>query len=71
MQNSSSILPDHALADLNRQLDRALTYHDRAALAGVRAVSSWLIRIEPSPAVRQLAARTDAAQRFMGGRSHV
>ena len=71
MQNSSSILPDHALADLNQQLDRALTYHDRAALAGVRAVSSWLIRLEPSPAIRQLQARADAAVRYMGGRSHV
>lgn len=71
MNFTSSIIPAHALADLNSQLDRALTYHDRAALAGVRAVSAWLIRLEPSTAVRQIQSRADAAQRYMGGRANV
>lgn len=71
IMNNSSILPDHALADLNSQLDRALTHNDIGAVASVRTVAGWLSSLEPSIPVRQLQARTEAAVRFMGGCSHV
>ena len=38
----TSLVPTGAIADLNRRIDRALTYRDRNALASVRAVVAWL-----------------------------
>jgi hypothetical protein len=66
-----SIVPPTALVDLHLRLDRALTHNDISAVAGVRTVAGWLSSLEPSIPVRQLQARADAAQRYMGGRSHV
>ena len=70
MKNLSLVSPG-AIADLNARIDRALTHRDRSALAGVRAIVTWLVSFSPTTDIRQLQARTEAAARFMGGPARV
>ena len=70
MQNLSLVSPG-AIADLNARIDRALTHRDRSALAGVRAIVTWLVSFSPTTDIRQLQARTEAAVRFVGGPARV
>ncbi|MBP8198159.1 MAG: hypothetical protein KAX64_06320 [Chromatiaceae bacterium] len=69
--NNLSLVSPGAIADLNARIDRALTHQDRSALAGVRAVVTWLASFSPTTDIRQLQARTEAAARFVGGHGHV
>lgn len=69
--NNLSLVSPSAIADLNQRIDHALTHRDRSALAGVRAVVTWLATLAPTTDIRQLQARTEAAVRFVGGPARV
>lgn len=65
-------IPVASIAALDRRITIALTHRDHRALGGLAAIASWLATVAPSePSTRQLAARAEAARRFLtGGRRH-
>ena len=64
-------IPAASIAALDRRITLALTHRDHRALDGLTAVASWLASVAPSePSTRQLAARAEAAGRFLAGWRH-